>query len=220
MGFFTIFLAMIFVFSAPSWSGTVYQIDSEKSSIRYKLAYSLGFHSGKALWPKGRIEVEEKPFRLVFSEISLPISAMSTGSEKRDCHMREALGLDYSKSAYPKEHVCDSENRMPSEGANAAIFTEIHFKGFPVEAKGLDPDFEGEQTFRISGSLEIHGVKNPVQVDMKLSRHGPQTMNATGGFDVKLSDYGITVKPFLLIAVKDSAHVDLDLKFVSRIQSK
>ena len=44
-----------------------------------------------------------------------------------DCHFQETLGLDYTTSDFPKKHVCDGKNKLPTTGKNAAAYPEIVF---------------------------------------------------------------------------------------------
>ena len=83
--------------------------------MAFSLGWSLGTHEGRASRVTGSVQAQVEPFAIAQGEFRVPIAAMSTGSSTRDCHMREALGIDYARSQFPAEHVCVND-RVPMSG--------------------------------------------------------------------------------------------------------
>src|SRR5260370_18933573 len=93
----------------------------------------------------------------------VPISAINGDGGLRDCHMREALGLDYRSSHFPSEHVCDRDNELPASGPDAVVFRDLQFA--LKELRPIDDPrllHQGKPvSVRIQGIWTIHGVSKP-----------------------------------------------------------
>lgn len=88
----------VFVFislfaSMPAHSAKVFKPTLTGSGLKFSVGYSAGVHKGVASEIDGSaaIDVHDQINSLNFK---IPIRSMSTGNLPRDCHMREALGLD------------------------------------------------------------------------------------------------------------------------------
>ena len=102
--------------------------------IEWSVPYTLGTHRGTA----GPVTLDARSnaagTELTSLVLRIPIESLHSGNAKRDCHLKEALGLDYSVSRYPKEHVCDGHDEIPSTGPDRVAFPAIVFEMSSVPA--------------------------------------------------------------------------------------
>ncbi len=184
---------------------------NRNSGVSFSLDYTGGVHQGTVAAVSGTAVMQpEASFQIASARFVVAIQDLSTANVKRDCHMREALGLDYSTSIFPTQHVCGATNTLPTTGPNAIAFPNAIFTLDSIENVAAT---EGVQSFTANGTFEIHGVKQSVKVPMvlTLAQNGSKQLTITGDFSIKLADYGITVMPFLFITVADTAQVKLNL---------
>ena len=80
--------------------------------IALKVPYSLGTHTAAATAVGGELFIDPETLSLVRGRLVVPVTSIEGGSSRRDCHMREALSLDYGRSRFPREHVCDGNGRL------------------------------------------------------------------------------------------------------------
>ena len=126
----------------------------------------------------------------------MSILELKSDDPARDCHMREALGLDYSRSRFPKDHVCDAQNRLPSQGNDAVAFPDIELR--ITSSKTLDDPrlLNQGQEIRIvaSGTWMIHGVTRPASLQLTASDDLNGAFRVRGRQAFVLSDFGVEVK--------------------------
>lgn len=179
----------------------------DRPAVVFRVPYSSGVHEGRALAIEGAVVGDLSAPQSLKGEFKVPIASLLTGNASRDCHLREALGLDYSKSAYPREHVCGSENTLPGQGPDSIVYPEINFKLKSVVQKGPE---EAE----LSGEWTIHG-KSRLSRFMVKTRYEGDKVRIRGDLSLSLRDFDIQVKPakilFLTIKVDDKVDVALDL---------
>ena len=202
LGSLTVVLLSQTAFSAP----TTFQPVAEKNiGIHFKLPYSLGTHDGSVGLIKGGMTLDLSNLSGSAGELHVPISSITTGNEERDCHLQESLGLDYQKSDYPKDHVCN-DHKLPTSGKNAVAFPEIILRITSMKSTG------GQ--LEATGSWTIHGVTLPASIPLKLVFDGAK-LRVQGKISFSLKAYGIEVKSahvlFATISVEDQAQVDLNL---------
>jgi len=187
--------------------------------IEIAIGYTLGTHEGGASRVSGSAFVDFENAALSSAEFRVPIAAMTTGNEKRDCHMREALGLDYGLSGYPEAHVCDSSNRLPESGVNAIQFPEVVFELTGLKAADGTPltrvDAGSEAQVLAIGAWTIHGVRKEQFIALRVVRASGTAspeLRVRGSFEILLKDFGVEVISWGgLIKVRDRAKVTLDL---------
>ncbi|MBI2607154.1 MAG: YceI family protein [Deltaproteobacteria bacterium] len=178
-------------------------------AVTFSLGFTLGTHEGKASAARAEVAAELAPFSVRGGFIEVPIASLSSDDAKRDCHTREALGLDYAKSDFPGSHVCE-DGKLPSEGKNAVAFPTIRFDIASVTA----PDAAGNAVAR--GKWTIHGVtreSTPIPITITPLLGKKAAFRVHGSASLSLKEYGIAVKNFLLISVSDSVMVNFDLIF-------
>src|SRR5262245_35509977 len=100
---------------------------SGATGISFRLPYTGGTHTGSARSASGTLTFDPSSLIRINAHIVVPIDDIHSGDSKRDCHMREALGLDYTRSQFPKSHVCDNANRIPTSGPDSVVYPTIEF---------------------------------------------------------------------------------------------
>jgi polyisoprenoid-binding protein YceI len=187
------------------------------SGVSFSIGYTFGTHVGRSSQATGTVQAQLDPLILSSGDLSVPIAAMTTGDPTRDCHMREALGIDYTHSRFPGSHVCVS-NQTPATGPDSIAFPEIHIR--LVEVKPLTSNIPPNALRVVAGQvtdvqatlqLTIHGVTQTFTPPVRLSVDETGRVTAQASVDVKLADFGIVVKPAGPIVVKDHATVALNL---------
>src|SRR3954471_299985 len=91
-----VLLAVTGVFGAQRTAPGTWTIVPRASGdigVTFTLGWTLGTHEGQASRVTGSVQAQVEPFVIGQGEFRVPITAMSTGSTTRDCHMREALGI-------------------------------------------------------------------------------------------------------------------------------
>lgn len=197
--------------------GQNYQVvpkSNTDTGIRFDLPYSAGIHHGFSSQLTGDVEVELNPIAVHAVNLEIPIASMTTGDTTRDCHMREALGIDYTHSQFPNKHVCDSNHQLPATGPDSVAFPNISLTLLSVDPGQLIPGIT--TMVNAAARMSIHGVTRELTIPLQLllASDGSQKIHVSSSFPVSLSEYGVQVKPFLFISVSDQATVkiDLDLK--------
>ena len=154
--------------SAGTWS-IVPQTEGDLG-LKFSLGWSLGTHEGQASRVTGSMQAQTEPLAIARGEFRVPIASMSTGSPTRDCHMREALGINYQGSRFPSDHVCVSD-QVPASGPDSVVFPEIVIgirevrpvaQGSPVRLTGTQP-----VTVQVPLSMSVHGVTREVALNMR-----------------------------------------------------
>ena len=196
---------------------TRYEVQpSDKSYISFKLPYTLGTHEAEVNGVQGEFILDLAKPELGSGHLRIPIQEIKSGNDQRDCHMQEAMGLDYTKSIYPNEHVCDEKNKIPHEGKNAITYPYVEFKikrVHSLEKSGVIPT-DRENFIEVKGEWFIHGVRKSARFPIKLV---PQSkgFRAQGQYSFNLKNFGIEVKPayflFFKITVSDKILVTFDI---------
>lgn len=174
-------------------------IVSSKSSASFSLPYTFGTHEGAASEIVGGMDVASAgSFEVVLSD-------MKTGNEKMDCHLRESLGLDYTKSDFPSEHVCE-DNKIPASGVNSIVYPKIRFEAVEIKVENSDSQ---KMALSYKGSWIIHGEKQTAFYKSVLEKTDEEGLwGSTHEHRLNLKDFNVEVKNFLFISVED----ELDLK--------
>jgi polyisoprenoid-binding protein YceI len=187
----------------------------DKSRVLFHLPYTMGTHDGEAIAGKSKINFDREHPDATTGELLFPIEMMFTGNDKRNCHMREALGLKYDQSDFPEVHVCNELNRLPESGKNAVVFPEITFKISSLKSLdksgGILPD--GETSIEVEGIWNIHGITQKAVIPVKLIL-ADQKIRVQGETVLSLKSFDVIVKPvkilFFTVAVKDLVKVNFD----------
>jgi polyisoprenoid-binding protein YceI len=203
---FVLFLtqAAFSVFGHFAIAHTTWKIDQAQLEIR--IGYTLGTHKLLASTIRGNLIQAEDSFASVSGRLVVPIHEIKEGNPKLECHLQSSLGLDYSISQFPAEHVCDSDNQLPKSGPNSVAFPEIELVIEKLE-RISDKEYE------VDGQWTIHGVSRPAsQLRIKLETNGDKVVSS-GEYQFKLSDHGIVVKRAFVISAADTAMVKWTASF-------
>lgn len=188
----------------------------EKTGVTFHLPYTLGTHDGEVRIGKDHLNMDLTNPINSSGEFIVSIDSMTTGDSKRDCHMREALGLNYEQSDFPKEHVCNENNQLPLTGKNAVVFPEIIYK--ILSLKSLDKSgtihADMETLVEVEGQWTIHGVNQKEKMLLKMTPENGK-FRIQGETQFSLKSYNVVVKSakvlFITIEVKDHAKVNFNL---------
>jgi len=193
-------------------------------SLSFSIDYSAGTHKGVIKNVRGKAVLNSLE-ELQGAQFQFSISDMETGNKTRDCHMREALGLNYSVSDFPKKHVCDGNNAIPLSGPNAIQFPSIFFVFESFEESLVTPLKVGDlNSGKIAGTIEMHGTKKrisslPIQVKKMIDNSGLTSLEVVTRFEISLKDFNVVVKPFKIgfisIGVSDTVVIDVRLPLKS-----
>ena len=188
------------------------------TGIDFSIGYFAGTHHGMAKEVESSVVMTlGRSLDIRSAKLSVPIASMETGNATRDCHLREALGIDYSHSKFPAEHVCNSDNEVPASGPDSVAFPTIDLEleswTSANHQKDLNPGESIDLVLKMK--VTIHGVAHKnvqIPIHAVYSETVRGAVHMTGSFPVVLLDYGIVVKPVLgsFGNVSDKAKVSLD----------
>ena len=188
------------------------------ASVQIDLPYTFGTHNFQVATLQGEVRADWKDAPVVSGRLVVPLTSLRGGGDTMNCHMREAMGLDYTKSAFPGSHVCSS-GQLPASGNDAVAFPEIVFEIKRVTINGARSRGAEGDTFPVvaSGRWTIHGVTRNDSIDLRLTvppneAAHPRSIRIEGARKVRLADYGIQVKRALVITAGEEATVKLDFR--------
>jgi len=194
---------------------------AEGSKAEAVVVYSLGTHTQVARQIEGEVTLDPATLDAVSGAVVVPLAGIHGDGGTRDCHMREALGLDYAAGGrFPREHVCDGEDRLPPSGPESVAFPEVRLE--LLGARPMDDPALLEAGKPVRVELEVrwvlHGVGHPAHEIARIVRDGAG-LHVRGRSTVVLADHGVVVKPtkvlFAEIKVGDAVTVTYDLKLVA-----
>jgi hypothetical protein len=194
---------------------------AEGSMAEAVVVYSLGTHAVKAEQIRGEVSADPSTLASATGVVVIPLAGLHGDGGTRDCHMREALGLDYAAAGarFPAEHVCDGSDRLPASGPDAVAFPDIR-----LEVVGIRPlddlallDAGKPVRVELDVRWTLHGVTRAAKELARVVRDGPG-LRVRGRATVTLADFGVVVKPtkvlFAEIKVGDAVTVTYDLRFL------
>lgn len=185
-------------------AGTTWVPTSAKIDIT--IGYTLGTHKLHSASLSGGLTQAGDSLELVSGELLVPIREIKEGSEKLECHLQSSLGIDYTKSRFPGEHVCDSDNRLPETGPDRIVYPNIELKIEKLKKVS-------EDLYEAEAQWTIHGVSQKVpSLRMKLENRGDEIVS-TGETQFRLSDFGIVVKRAFVISVSETTDMKWSITF-------
>jgi polyisoprenoid-binding protein YceI len=170
--------------------------------------YSLGTHHEHVTEVQGVVRIDPEALRLERGRLVIPLAAFRSDDPQRGCHLREALGLDYARSRYPREHVCDGQNRLPTSGPDAIAYPEILVelsRGAPAGKAS------GAGQVEVEGALTVHGVSRPVRLALTVARDPSGLLRVRGRVPLRLDEFGIKVKSAHVLFVDISVRNEITL---------
>jgi polyisoprenoid-binding protein YceI len=192
------------------------------ASARLELPYTFGTHNFDARLLQGEVRADWKEAPAVRGRLTLPLASIHGGGDTLNCHMREAMGLDYARSGFPAKHVC-SDGKLPATGNDAIAFPDVAFE---IERVVVDPAHTRSGEYELwrataFGRWTIHGVTRDASLDLRLTVPAneaahPRWVRVEGARKIRLADYGIQVKRAFVVTAGEEATVKLD--FLLRAQ--
>ena len=180
-----------------------------------EVPYTLGTHREQVTAVDGTLHLDPQTLDLEGGRLVVPLDAFRSDDPKRGCHLREAMGLDYARSRFPREHVCDQMNRLPASGPDAIAFPDVVLD---LKSGGSTTPSTpgGAAKVAVEGTIRVHGVSRPIRFELDVEPASPAgTIRVRGRIPLRLADFGIEVKPaevlFVKIAVKDVVTVVVDV---------
>lgn len=197
------------------------QGEGDPSPVALELPYSLGTHRLRVTRIQGAIRLDPSTLQVTEGTLRFPVEAIRSGDATLECHLQEALGIDYARSRFPADHVCD-DDRLPATGPDAVAFPEIVLTLVGSAPLGGTPPVEGGHASEVEawGTLAIHGVTRPIRLRLTVSAgtEASRTVRVRGRHVLRLADFGVEVKPtkflFVKISVGDEVTVLVDLPLV------
>jgi polyisoprenoid-binding protein YceI len=178
---------------------------SEKSHVSIEIDYTMGEHLLEAKGISGKVEWDPTTSEIKSGELKMAIANIKSQKSELECHMRESLGLDYLISNFPKDHVCNEEDKLPNAGPNSIKYPEI-------SATLLSVLKVGENEAKVQWI--IHGKKSTLTMPITVTKGKEgEVLKMNSKWNMKLSDFNIIVKKFLFIGVKDDVELKLDASF-------
>ncbi len=194
------------------------------ATVAVELPYTFGTHRFSARALQGEVRADWKQAPIVTGRLALPLASLHGGGDTLNCHMREAMGLDYARSSFPGKHVC-TDGQLPAAGNDAVAFPEI---AFDIERVVVDSARVRSGEYALwrataFGRWTIHGVTRAGTVDLRLTIPAneiahPRWVRVEGVWKIRLADYGIKVKRAFVVTAGDEATVKLD--FLLRASSQ
>jgi hypothetical protein len=193
---------------------------AEGSKAEALVVYSFGTHTQTAQEIRGEVTLDPATLAGGSGTVVVPIAGIRGDGGTRDCHMREALGLDYTAGGrFPREHVCDGQDRLPTSGPESVAFPDIRLD--MLGARPLDDLalLEAGKPVRVELDVRwtVHGVARERKELTRVLRDGTG-LRARGRSTVVLADHGVVVKAtkvlFAEIKVGDAVTVTYDLRLV------
>lgn len=175
----------------------------------FSIGYTLGIHQGKVQKISGQFEITDKPFRIKSGFAEVDISDLITDNPKINCHLQEALGIEYEKSEFPDDHVCDGENKIPPTGPNSITYPKIRF--VIKRAELVSGNCEAACVQKLSGTWTIHGQTKKTRGMLVKLEKVPEGYRVDFTQEFRLTDYGVIVKSFLFVSVDEAAKVHMNV---------
>lgn len=222
----SILLALLILSTSLSQASEIrYGIAADRAAakmLKLSIPYTFGVHQGWTNVIHGVIMTDESD-QVLKATFQVPIRSMSTGNSERDCHMRESLGIDYTNSQFPAQHVCTKDHLLPTSGPNSIVYPDV-FVEFLNMTLPKDPFTLGlPQLTDVNVQMKIHGVSktiflNKVMVTKVAHPNGSSGFNILTKMTLSLKDFGVQIKALKLgpvsVTVKDTVTVDIDIDVV------
>lgn len=209
----------VFLFGFQSWSSErtyklvplLVPLDEADSGIHFDIAYTAGVHHGIVRAAVGEVIADLAALSVKSAKFLAELSQFDTGDKKRDCHLREALGIDYSHSVYPDRHVCNSDFEIPATGNDSVAFPTVGLVFNTLNELPVVTE-QGKVDSQIQVDLTMHGITKTytVPLHVEFDSAQPNQLKISSQFNVPLSDFGIVVKKFLFITVAKHAVVKVN----------
>ncbi|HEX8824443.1 MAG TPA: YceI family protein [Archangium sp.] len=167
----------------------LYSVQLGDSALTYRLKHRLHVVEGTAKPTEGKARL--LPDGTLQVAVRANVADFDSGNENRDANMKEST--------------------------EAAKFPLIEFRGLASGVK-VPTTFPSEQAVVLKGQLTFHGVKQPVEVPMKVVFTSARDVTAEGRFQVSLEAFKVERPSLLMVKVDDA--LDLETKFQLKEEGK
>lgn len=133
---------------------------------------------------EGELVVDLQKGLVLPSSVRVDLSTLKSDQERRDRAVQRALGV-----------------------------AEFRYATFHIESAGGAPTFRPgqEETFTLSGTMELHGVKKPVTFEVRSRREG-ETLNWVASTTLKMTDFGIKPPNVAgIVSVEDEVRIEVKI---------
>lgn len=190
--------------------------------VQFFVKYALGTHKGYASRVHGQIVLNEN-YELLKSDLRLNLSEMSSNDNTRDCHMREAMGIEYAQSRFPGDHVCDSNDRIPTVGPDSVVYPQVMFKIEKIFGTE-NLKFQDHKPVMIKADVMVtmHGTSKvipalPIRLTPRVYDNSLVGFRVLTTFNISLKEFNVMVKPAkigpITRGVDDIVPVKIDFSF-------
>jgi polyisoprenoid-binding protein YceI len=191
------FLAVLasLLLSAPASAQEVakaarlYSVKSADSSITFHVIHKLHEVVGSAKPSEGKARI--LPDGSLQVAVRANVTEFDSGNSNRDAHMKEAI--------------------------EATKFPIVEFKGVASGVK-VPTTFPSEQSVLVKGIVTFHGVKQAVDVPMKVVFTSEKEVSAEGRFQASLEAFKIERPSLMMVKVNDE--LVLETKFQLKEEGK
>jgi polyisoprenoid-binding protein YceI len=163
---------------------------SAESFVRYEASRPGEVWLGKA--PIDQLILKLDPDHLQSAQVTITIhsGSFNSGNILRDTNARRTVfdSQEFPEISFSSQRVISTSNRL-LEGT--------------------------EQELRLVGTLLLHGLRKPLEITVVVFREG-QSLDVSGSFSIKLSDYGMSRPSLFGVLVDDRVAITfslLDIQF-------
>ncbi|HYO53667.1 YceI family protein [Archangium sp.] len=160
----------------------MYSVRPGDSSLTYRLKHKLHVVEGKARPTEGKARL--LPDGTLQVAVRANVADFDSGNSNRDAHMKEVT--------------------------EATKFPTLEFKGVATGVK-VPTAFPSEHAVVLKGQLTFHGVKQTMEVPMKVVFTSAREVSAEGHFQISLESFKVERPSLLMVKVDDA--LDLVTKF-------
>lgn len=181
-------IVCLLVLTSRSFASPSFKLSKDKGMINF---LAIGNPSairidGKGEGPEGVLSAEEKGDNLLISgDLKVNLNNLDTGIALRDRHMKEKY-LEVSKF---ENAILKLQVTVPKAALKKDTGTRLPF----------------------NGSLDLHGIQKPVSGTFVLKPEN-DGLKSSASFQIKLSDYSVSVPTFAGISVADVVDVTTNSK--------
>jgi polyisoprenoid-binding protein YceI len=169
---------------AGPFQGRSYDVEPATSTVRYHIVHKLHDVTGTTSTVEGKAVI--RPDGRVLAQVRVPLASFDSGERNRDADMREAV--------------------------EARRFPFVVFKGTAtLEPERLAAGGPLALEVRLDGEVELHGVRRPVAVPLRVELAADGGGRARGAFEVSLDAFGIARPSLLFVKIDDACRIEVDL---------
>jgi polyisoprenoid-binding protein YceI len=176
-------LLALLVASAPATART-YALDPASSVLRYHVVHRLHRVTGVTSSLEGKAVLH--PDGKILAMVRAPVASFDSGDRNRDLNMQEAV--------------------------EAGRFPFVVFKG----VARLDGNAQAAMAqatsseARMEGEVELHGVRRPVEVPLRIELAPDGTARARGTLQVSLESFGVERPSLFFVKIEDGCRIEVD----------